>query len=361
MRIRHFKTAVLIAALTALMSVPMLMHRERPVFAQGYSGAMPNVAATAATGLGITYTAGTVVSGGTQTAITGSTLTATDAMTSCAAPAYSACNFVYWNSGASLSITTTAATAFAPGNVVIAFVTTSGGNITVVTPASWAPYTAGLTTTPTGANNTAGAYWIGPGNCWYSTSNGTLTTPTFGAAPGNTALGLNTAGASFVPVMQIATTNAAVASLNTISCVINPPSTVGVTGRGVTVQDVVVMYGIQQNGVNATQVAVEASGTLNGVLVFDKVAFPTPAAGETASTVTPVRADSGTITLTPAKASFNAGVSTAGAFYSQKIAPGAAFTMNTDLTVYHVNFTVLCTTTVATTINVAGILVHFTS
>jgi hypothetical protein len=244
----------------------------------------------------------------------------------------------------------------------VAFVTATGGNVTLVTPSSWMPATAAVTAQPGGSTNTAGAYWVPPGNCWYSVATGTLTTPTFGAAPGVTALGLNVVGASNVPVMQVATTNAASISTNTISCVINPPSTVGITGRGVTLTDAVVVYGLQQTGgVNATQLSVAASGTFNGTIVFDKVAFPTSGASETPSTVTPVRADAGSLVYTPTAATFNSVVTTAGAFFTQKFTPATPFALSTDLTIYHVNMAVLCNTTQATTINVAGVLVHFTS
>lgn len=333
------------------------------VQAQGYSGALPNVTAAAGTSLRLPYTAGQVFQGGAATTITADAtgLLATGSMTSCAAPAYSACNFVYWTSGTALAITTTASTAFAPGNVVVAFVTTTSNDINVITPASRSPWIAANTQRPTGSQ-IGGAYWVPPGNCWYSVATGTLTTPTFGAAPGNTALGLNTVGASFMPVMQVATTNAAVISTNTISCVINPPSTIGVSGRGVTLTDAVVVYGLQQaGGVNATQQTVAASGTFNGTIVFTKIALPTPGASETPSTVTPVRADAGTLVYTPAGASFNSAVTTAGSFATQQFTPATPFGLTTDLTIYHLNFAVLCNTTQATTLNVAGILVHFTS
>lgn len=332
--------------------------------AQGYSGALPNVAATAATGLGITYTAGTVTQGGAQQAITGNTLTATDAMTSCAAPAYTACNFVYWNTGVSLSITTTAATAFAAGNTVISFITTSGGNITAVTPASWAPWTATFQNQPSGTTNTAGAYWVPPGNCWYGVVTGTLTSPTFGAAPGATALGMNVvlSTAPAIPVMQVSTTNAASISVNTITCMINPPSTVGVAGRGINLVNADFFYGIQQaGGVNATQVYSLAAGTMNGALVFSKVVMPAPGAAETPSTVAPVRADAGTLVVNPAGASFNSVVTSAGAFFTQRYTPATPFSLSTDMTIYYVSMTFLCNTTQATTINTPGVLIHFTS
>lgn len=354
-----------LSTLATLLVAGFLSTRSAPTLhAQGYSGALPNVTAAAGTSLRTPYTAGLVTDGGTQTSITADAtgLLMTASQTSCAAPAYTACNFVYWTSGSSLSTTVTASTAFAPGNIVIAFVTTTGSDVNVITPASWSPATAAANTLRPSNSNTGGAYWIPPGNCWYSVATGTLTTPTFGATGGVTSLGLVTIGAANVPVMQVATTNAAVVSVNTISCLINPPSTVGVTGRGVTLVDANVFYGIQQTGgVNATQVAVEASGTMNGTLVFGKTAFPSAGASETPSTVAQTRADAGTLVLNPAKASFNSVVTTAGAFFTQTFTPATPFALTTDLTQYYINFTVLCNTTQATTINVAGVMVHFTS
>lgn len=362
---RVLKLVLGLVTLVALASAPALLPKvfQSPhLSAQGYSGALPNVRKTAATGLGLTYTAGSVADGGAIQAITAGTLTATNTQTSCAAPGYTGCNFVYWTSGTGLSITTTASTAFAPGNIVIAFVTATGGNITLVTPASWSPATAATNTLRPTGSNLGNAYWVPPGNCWYSVATGTLTTPTFGAAPGVTALGLNItlATAPAVPVMQVATTNAAVISVNTLNCLINPPSRIGITGRGVNLVDVDFFYGIQQTGgVNATQVGVLASGTMNGTLVFSKVVMPTAGSAETPSTVAPVRADSGTLAVTPAFASFNSLVTSAGAFFTQKFAPATTFALTGEDTMYYVSMTVLCNTTQATTINTPGVLVHY--
>ncbi len=342
-----------------------LLPTGKPVTAQGYSGAMPNVTAASGTSLRLPYTAGTITSGGALQAISADAtgLLSTASMTSCAAPAYSACNFVYWNTGTSLSITVTAATAFAPGNVVVAFVTTTGTDINVITPAAWSPWTASATNTATGtgagASNSAGAYWVPPGNCWYSVATGTLTAPTFGATGGVTSLGLVVF--SGIPVMQVATTNAAVISVNTLTCLVNPPSTIGITGRGVNLVNADFFYGIQQaGGVNATQVYSLAAGTMNGTIVFGKTAMPAPGAAETPSTVTPIRADAGTLVINPAGASFNSIVTTAGAFFTQRFTPATPFGLTVDETMYYVSLTVLCNTTQATTINTPGVMVHYT-
>ena len=351
-------TSILTVAVAALLLA--VGFSSTPLQGQGYSGALPNVL-TPASGLVVTYTAGTVSSGGLQTAITGSTVTVSNTQTDCSAPNYASCNFVYWNSGSSLATTTSITTAFAPGNVIIAYVTATGGNVTAVTPASWMPAAAGVSTYPNGATNTAGAYWVPPGNCYYTTSGGTFAAQTNVGVAGATGLGLvaSASGVGTVPVLQVATTNSGTAT-NTITCLINPPSTVGVTGRGVNLVDATMFYGVQQTGLG-TQAAVLASGTMNGQAVFTKVAFPTAAGAETPSTVAPVRADSGTLVITPVVASSNVNTTTAGAFYSIKFAPATTFSLSTDLTQYYVNLTLLATATSATTINTPGVMIHYTS
>lgn len=203
--------------------------------------------------------------------------------------------------------------------------------------------------------------WIGPGNCWYSVVTGTVTAPTFGAVSSGTALGITTQISTVpaIPVIQVASTNAGVISVDTITCGVPIPSRVNAS-RGVYVVDATFAYGIiGTGGVNATQVAVEASGTMNGGLVFSQVAFPTPGAAETASTVAPTRWDTGTLVLTPAKAAFNSLVTTAGAFFTQKFTPATPMPMASDLTQYFVSLPVLCNTTQATAIYSSGILVHY--
>lgn len=196
--------------------------------------------------------------------------------------------------------------------------------------------------------------WVGPGNCAYSTSGGTLTAPTFGAA-GNTALGLINASGVGIPVYQIATTNSGTAT-NTISCLLPVPSRTN-TSRGAYVVDATFFYGVQQTGLG-TQVAVLASGTMNGVAVFQTITLPTPAASETPSAAV-ARWDSGSLTITPVVASSNVATTTAGQFYSVKFTPANPLAMTTDLTNYYVNLTLLCSATSATTINTPGVLVHY--
>jgi hypothetical protein len=211
--------------------------------------------------------------------------------------------------------------------------------------------------------NVVDAYvFVGPGSCFGSTTGGTLTTP---AAVANVNLYANTwtglinssTTAPGTPVIQISTTNAGTAN-NTVSCQLPVPSRTN-TSRGVYLADVVWIYGLQQAAANSTQVATEASGLLNGVVAFGKITLPAPGASETPSTVAQARADAGTMVLLPAKASFNAGTTTTGAFATQKITPATPFAMTTDLTLYFANFTVLHAVTTASTLQVAGVMVHY--
>jgi hypothetical protein len=204
--------------------------------------------------------------------------------------------------------------------------------------------------------------FVGPGSCFGSTTGGTLTTPAAAAnvnlyATTWTGLINSSTTAPGTPVIQIATTNAGTAT-NTVSCQIPLPLRSNLN-RAVYVADATWVYGLQQAAANATQVAVEASGTLNGIVAFGKITLPAAGASETPSTVAQARWDSGTMVLTPAKASFNNGVTTTGAFVTQKIAPATPLPMFTDSTIYYANFTVLHAVTTASTLQVAGVLIHY--
>src|ERR1017187_4424053 len=99
MTMKTFKAIALATTLALVCAIPLLFtprFSSRPLQAQGYSGAMPNLI-TPATGLVVTYTAGSVTSGGLVTAILTGTVTVSDAKTDCSAPGYATCNFVYWN------------------------------------------------------------------------------------------------------------------------------------------------------------------------------------------------------------------------------------------------------------------------
>lgn len=188
-------------------------------------------------------------------------------------------------------------------------------------------------------------YWVSPGAC--------NTTVSAGATGTN---GLTTNGASTMPVIQAQTSSGA-GRTHTFICNITPPNSIITTGNGISITDAVFMY-TNVTGLGA-QAAVLASGTMNGSNVFSYVAYPTPAIGESASTITPVRADSGTLTITPVVASFNVTTLTAGSYYSVKFAPASGTLLyKTDLRQLLLTVT-LVTDGSASTTSSPGVLVHF--
>ncbi len=194
------------------------------------------------------------------------------------------------------------------------------------------------------------AYWVDPGNCRGSSA---------GAAA--TGSGLVVAGASATPVIAVvADPLGASTTTGTIICTIAPPSWIVTTGTGIAIQDAVFMY-TPETTMGASS-AVLASGTLNSSTVFSSITYPTPGTGETPTTVTPVRADSGTLVILPAAASIPITTTTAGSFYSIKFTPATAIAWRTDLK------QLLLTVTVPTGLNgvrsqidSSGVLVHFKS
>jgi hypothetical protein len=128
--------------------------------------------------------------------------------------------------------------------------------------------------------------------------------------------------------------------------------------KNVSLIDAVFYYGVQQAAIG-TQAATLASGTMNGSTVFSQIALPTPAASETASTVAPVRSDSGSLTITPVVGSFNTATTTAGAFYSVRFTPASAFPLNVDLNRYYLTVNFQGAATTATTVNSPGLTVHY--
>ena len=134
------------------------------------------------------------------------------------------------------------------------------------------------------SNTNAYAYWVPPGACSARTSGSTTGTQ-----------GLTVTGASYTPVMQVQTS--AGEATDTYVCNITPPNTIITSGNGILIVDAVFMYS-PQSGLRAPT-AVLASGTMNSAQVFSYIAYPAAGAGEVASTVTPVRADAGTLVFGP--------------------------------------------------------------
>jgi len=169
--------------------------------------------------------------------------------------------------------------------------------------------------------------------------------------------GYTTSGASVLPVVQAQTSNSGT-NTHTYVCTITLPSRL-IVGRSVVIEDVTFMYGVQTTGLG-TQVASLSAGTINSQVVFSTITYPAAGASETASTVTPVRADSGSLTITPAVASANVATTTAGAFYSMKFTPASAIPLDSDKQLLF-SVALLNTATSATVTNSPGILVHFST
>lgn len=166
--------------------------------------------------------------------------------------------------------------------------------------------------------------------------------------------GITTAGTSLTPVDQ-AQTSASGTNTHTFICDITPATRL-TSGAGVPITGATFFYGVQGTGLG-TQVAVLASGTMNSSIVFSKVLMPTTGTSETPSTVLPVRADAGTLVITPVVGSFNVATTTAGSFFSAKFAPATAFA-TADLTSYYLTVSLLNTATSVTTTNTPGVLVY---
>lgn len=189
---------------------------------------------------------------------------------------------------------------------------------------------------------------LGPGGCGSGES---------GNATGTN--GLTVTGASFIGTIQ-AQTSASGTNTHYYSCNLNNimSALTASPTRNVAVIDATFFYGVQTTELG-TQATTLASGTLNSITVFSKIAMPAAGTSETPSTVTPVRADSGTMALLPAVANFNVATTTAGAFYSEKVTPGAPVFLTTDGTQYFFNVALLNTATSATITNSPGVLVHY--
>lgn len=170
--------------------------------------------------------------------------------------------------------------------------------------------------------------------------------------------GFTMVGASNLGVVQ-AQTSATGTNTHTYTCHLPIPSRL-TAAKGTAVSDVTFLYGVQTTALG-TQATVLASGTFNGTIVFGKITMPTAAASETASTVAPARADTGTMVITPVAASFNTATTTAGAFYSAKFAPATPINITVDLVDFTFTVVLQCAATSATITNSPGLYVHLVS
>jgi hypothetical protein len=214
-------------------------------------------------------------------------------------------------------------------------------------------------------NTVSGRRWNCIGSQWM-VDNGLINLPpgacnsfVSGNSTGTNGLTNNGTSATFsVPMVQAQVSSTGTNTLGFVCDLDILSSLQASPPKNVSLIDAVFYYGVQQAAIG-TQAAVLASGTMNGSTVFSQIALPTPAASETASTVAPTRADSGTLTITPAVASFNTATTTAGAFYSVRFTPASAIPLVTDLNKYFLTVNFQGAATTATTVNSPGLTVHY--
>lgn len=191
------------------------------------------------------------------------------------------------------------------------------------------------------------------------TSTGQAWVTCTGAVSGNSTgtNGFTTVGTNAVGVYNLQTSNSGT-NTHVYTCTFNPRYNT-LTNRGVSVTKVEFFYGVQSNALG-TQASTGSSGTFNSVQVFNTITYPTAGASETASSNTLGRADSGTLVLTPAVASFNTATTTAGTFYSELFTPATPITFNTDLQQMQITIALQCAATTATITNSPGAIVYYT-
>jgi len=189
-----------------------------------------------------------------------------------------------------------------------------------------------------------GMYWVPPSACQSLVSGNSTGTQ-----------GLTVVGASNTPIDQ-ASTSATGTNTHTFICNITPPNGIVTSGIGYAIKDAVFAYGLKNQ--LGTQAATLSSGTMNSSVVFSYIAYPTSGASETPSTVTPVRADSGNLVITPAVASFNRTTTTDGSFYTVTFTPASPIAWKTDQRQLLLTVTLQGILTTALVTYTPGVLVH---
>lgn len=153
-------------------------------------------------------------------------------------------------------------------------------------------------------------------------------------------------GASFTPVIQGSST-AAGASNNTLTCNVIIPTRL-TAGKGITITDITVAYGVQTTALTSL-----------GAPTISTITLPTPGTAETASTVTPV-AIAPALTVTPVVGSANLGLTTAGSYFTEKVAIASPFlALNSDLTLVQFAQVFAQSAAAAQLISVPGLIVHY--
>jgi hypothetical protein len=161
-----------------------------------------------------------------------------------------------------------------------------------------------------------------------------------------------------LPVVQDST-SATGTNTHYYVCSLIPDTSRFAASKSVYIVDAEFYYGVQTTALG-TQAAVLASGTMNAKNVFSSITYPVPGASETATGMAEaVRADAGTLAITPVVASFNVATTTAGEFFSAKFTPATPIIVSTDHQQILLTVSLLNTATSATVTNSPGILVHY--
>lgn len=142
--------------------------------------------------------------------------------------------------------------------------------------------------------------------------------------------GYQVSGSSNTWVQQ-SQTSATGVNTHTYICDITPAGSRIGGGAVTAITKVTFFYGLTNQ--LGSQTSTVASGTFNAAIVFSKIVLPAPGASETPSTVLPVRADTGTLLITPGSSTFNTTTSGAGTFYTVTFTPATAIPI-ADLTKY---------------------------
>jgi hypothetical protein len=275
-----------------------------------------------ATGLSLTYSAGTVYQNGSGTAITAGALTLTSNLATCTQAGVQTgnCNIVYWNGGSSLLNTSSYATAASPGNRILYYcASNSSGNIT------------GCYATELDVNGAIpvtygdAAYFVQPSAC--------IMTPTTTAFTSGPALVRTSANNQ---VLQAVTNTTAGTVSLTCDVTFSGRTT---SGLGFQATDIELFYGVQGTAFSSVAAATVAT-----------VTFPT-AGGAASSSVSSA---GGAYTVTPT--TLQTATTTSGNCYDEKVAFAVPFTYNNN---GKVSFDqVFSTSAAATTVQIGGVLVH---
>lgn len=179
-----------------------------------------------------------------------------------------------------------------------------------------------------------GYFIVPPGSCAVKAS----------ASAGATNSTLVAVGANFTPAIEGNTTAAAT---QTVSCLGSVPTRL-TSGKGITIQNVVLQYGVVTTAFTSTTAPVVGT-----------ITFPAPGVGETPSVIAPVAAG-GSLTVLPVIGSANLTAQTAGAFFSEKVTFGTPIVVNTDLVSLFFQQGFVQGGAATSLLDVTGLIVHYT-